>query len=77
MTISCISRGLAGFGSQSRPKEASSAFRIRTGIPFEVCDLSYSLLADRSRLLVGSRAGAVVREVVVLSVSRVSPFVPV
>lgn len=26
---------------------------------------------------VGSRAGAVVREVVVLSVSRVSPFVPV
>ncbi len=27
--------------------------------------------------LVGSRAGAVVREVVVLSVSRVSPFVPV
>ncbi len=28
-------------------------------------------------LLVGSRAGAVVREVVALSVSRVSPFVPV
>ena len=27
--------------------------------------------------LVGSRAGAVVRKVVVLSVSRVSPFVPV
>ncbi len=26
---------------------------------------------------VGSRAGAVVREVVALSVSRVSPFVPV
>jgi len=50
MTISCISLGLAGFGSQSRPKEGSSAFRIRTGIPFEVRDLSYSLLANRSQL---------------------------
>ncbi len=29
------------------------------------------------RSSVGSRAGAVVREVVALSVSRVSPFVPV
>jgi len=36
-------------------------------------DLSEISVVD----LVGSRAGAVVREVVALSVSRVSPFVPV
>ncbi len=36
-----------------------------------------TLLQDGDRTAVGSRAGAVVREVVVLSVSWVSPFVPV
>ncbi len=64
-----IAEGSVGLDDalSSRSDVVEAALRALDGV----------VVRPQYRYLVGSRAGAVVREVVALSVSRVSPFVPV
>ena len=53
------------------------ALQLATALVRQLLKSRAALLAENLALPVGSRAGAVVRKVVVLAVSQVSPFVPV
>jgi len=59
---------------------AARSFRVeifQISIAAVLLEISYTRIFSYKLYPVGSRAGAVVREVWALSVSRVSPFVPV